>query len=79
MINLTITKDVEIPCKTICKTPCINIAKLCVNYLPTTTHCVNPLFSHFLLTTISQAFTQHSTPIFQLSFPLFHPAYYYNY
>ena len=79
MTNLTTTENVEIPCKTICKTPCISIAKLCANYLLITIHCVNPPFSHFLLTTISQAFTQHSAPIFQLSFPLFHLAYYYNY
>ena len=79
MTNPTITNNVEITCKTTCKTQCINIANLCAKFLLTTTHCVYPPHSHFLLTAISHAFTQLPTPGLKATFPLFHLAYYYNY
>ena len=78
MINLNITKTVEIQCKTLCKTRCINIVKLCVKFLFTITNCVNPPFSHHFPTTNSQTFTHNSAPVPNQSFPLFHQAYYYN-
>ena len=78
MTKLNTTANVEIPCKTLCKTQCINIVKLCANLLFTTTGCVNPPFSHHFPTHKTQTFTHNSTPIPNQSFPLFHQAYYYN-
>ena len=71
--------NVEISCKTICKTQCNKIAKLCVNPNTHSQPRVKlTIFPHFP-TTKSQLFTQPRTPILQLFYPLFHVAYYYNY
>ena len=78
MTDLNATTNVEIQCKTLCKTQCINIVKLCANLLFNNTSCVNPPFSHHFPTYKTQTFTHNPTPVPHQSFPLFHQAYYYN-
>ena len=78
MTNTT-KHDVEIPCKTLCKTQCNKLAKLCAK--ATTIYNIRaklPTFPH-QFTTKSQPFTQPPTSILQLIYPLFHQAYYNNY
>lgn len=70
---------VEITCKTTCKTPCINQAKLCANPTNQLPSVQNPPFTHNNTLCFSPTFTHHATSIVQLFYPLFHQAYYYNY
>lgn len=58
MPNLLITQDVEIMCKTLCKTLCILKAKLCVNPTKSTTVCAKQHPFPQLFTHKPQAFTQ---------------------
>ena len=79
MPSSTLYHHVEIQCKTFCKTRCIFTAKLCVKTPHAITPCVNPPLSHFFPSNNSHTFPQATTPGVQLTFPLFHLAYYYNY
>ena len=79
LLNTLFTQNVEISCKTICKTPCISAAKLCVYFATTATPRVKLCFSPLFHTTFTPSFAQHLTSSIQLTFPLFHRAYYYNY
>ena len=79
MSNAKYLKDVEITCKTFCKTQCNKTAKLCAKLTTIYNICAKPTtFSHFP-TTNSQLFAQPPTSGLQLIYPLFHQAYYYNY
>lgn len=59
---------VEIPCKNPWKTQCNSYVKLCVNFLLTSTWCVNPPYSHFLLTTHPHTFAQQISSVFNYLF-----------
>ena len=58
MPNSITTQNVEISCKTLCKTLCILKAKLCANPMKSTTMCVKQRFFPHLFTHKPQAFTQ---------------------
>lgn len=62
MLNQPTTQDVEIPCKTFCKTRCISNVKLCANPIKKASLCAKRhLFPHFF-THKSQTFTQATHP-----------------
>lgn len=74
-----LVQNVEIPCKTPSKTPCIFRAKKCVQPRPTHPTCVkNNLFTDF--SRLSHHFFHTClTSVAKPSFPLFHNPYYNNY